>query len=156
MKRVLFVCTANVCRSPMAEAIFDALTEDMDLPFRAQSAGTSALRGEQMAPKARAALAEIGVYAGGHRARQVDGKILEEVDLVLAMEPRHVAELRRLFGSLSPKKLHTLAQYANGPTGPKEISDPYGHAMTAYRASVRQLLECLDLLVKRLLAERWA
>lgn len=46
MKKVLFVCTANVCRSPMAAAIFNALAEDRDLPFRAESTGVAALEDE--------------------------------------------------------------------------------------------------------------
>jgi protein-tyrosine phosphatase len=65
LKKVLFVCTANICRSPMAEAIFNALAEDRGLEFRAESAGVAALRDEPMAPNASAALEEIGVYAGG-------------------------------------------------------------------------------------------
>ena len=61
MKKVLFVCTANVCRSPMAQAIFNALAEDSGLPFRAESAGTAALEGALMAPNAVAVLEEAGV-----------------------------------------------------------------------------------------------
>ncbi len=94
MKKVLFICTANICRSPMAEAIFNALAEDRGLDFRAESAGVAALKGKPIAPNASAALEEIGVYAGGHSARQVSAEMLEEADLVLTMTPRHVAELR--------------------------------------------------------------
>ena len=46
MKKVLFVCTANTCRSPMVQAIFDTLAEDEGLPFRAESVGTEALEGK--------------------------------------------------------------------------------------------------------------
>ncbi len=77
MKKVLFVCTANICRSPMAEAVFDALAEDGDLPFRAESAGTAALKGKTIAPGALAALEEAGIYPGPHRARQVDEAMVE-------------------------------------------------------------------------------
>jgi protein-tyrosine phosphatase len=51
---VLFVCTANVCRSPMAEAIFDSLASEADLPWKARSAGVAALVGEPIAPRAEA------------------------------------------------------------------------------------------------------
>jgi protein-tyrosine phosphatase len=66
VKTVLFVCTANICRSPMAGAVFDALAEDGALPFRASSAGTAALEGRAMAPNALAALEEAGIYPGPH------------------------------------------------------------------------------------------
>lgn len=53
---MLFVCTANICRSPMAAGIFEALSGDSGLPFEARSAGTAALVGEPAAPEARQAV----------------------------------------------------------------------------------------------------
>jgi protein-tyrosine phosphatase len=148
-RKVLFVCRANVCRSPMAEAILDARAQDGRLPLRAASAGVAALAGEEMAPNSRAALEEVGIHAGGHRARQVDEAMLAEADLVLAMSPRQVATLRQRFGG-PPGRIYTLPEYALGASSEEGIPDPYGHTMTAFRASVRQLLECIDGLVGRL------
>jgi protein-tyrosine phosphatase len=150
VKKILFVCTAGVCRSPMAAAIFDALAEDRELPFRAQSAGAAALEGNPVAPNALLALEEAGIYPQEHRARQVSGAMLEEAELVLAMSPRHVAALHHDFRNLSDNKLYTLPEYATGVPGTEGIPDPYGHTITAYRASVRQLLECVERVVERL------
>ena len=147
--QVLFVCTANVCRSPMAEAIFNALAEERGLAWRAESAGVAALEGEDITPNARAALDEVGIYANEHRARQVGEEMLEEADLVLGMGPRHVATLRRRFGGLS-ERVYTLPEYALGAPPEEGIPDPYGQTMTAFRASVRQLLEYTEALVGRL------
>jgi protein-tyrosine phosphatase len=147
--KVLFVCTANVCRSPMAEAIFEALAEERGLQYRAASAGVAALVDEEITPNARAALEEVGIYAKEHRARQVSEATLREADLVLVMGPRHVATLRRRFGDLS-ERVYTLPEYALGASPEEGIPDPYGHTMTAFRASVRQLLEYIEGLVKRL------
>ena len=148
-KQILFVCTANVCRSPMAESIFNALAEEGGLPYRAASAGVAALEGEDITANARAALEEAGIYAPTHRARQVDEAMLREADLVLVMGPRHVATLRRRFGDLS-ERVYTLPEYALGASPKEGIPDPYGQTMTAFRASVRQLLEYIEGLVKRL------
>src|ERR687890_1479606 len=147
--QILFVCTANVCRSPMAEAIFNALAEERGLAWRAESAGVAALVGEDITPNARSALDEVGIYANEHRARQVGEEMLEETDLVLGMGPRHVVTLRRRFGGLS-ERVYTLPEYALGAPPEEGIPDPYGQTMTAFRASVRQLLEHIEGLVKRL------
>ena len=149
MRQILFVCTANVCRSPMAEAIFNALAEERGLAWRAESAGVAALVDEDITPNARSALDEVGIYANEHRARQVGEEMLEEADLVLGMGPRHVATLRRRFGGLS-ERVYTLPEYALGAPPEEGIPDPYGQTMTAFRASVRQLLEYTEGLVGRL------
>lgn len=148
-QKLLFVCTANICRSPMAQAIFDALAKDRGLPFRAESAGTAAIEGNPAAPNAVAALEEVGVYPGAHRARRVSAGMLEEAELVLAMTPQHAATLRRLRGSPS-RGIHTLPEYATGAPDKEGISDPYGLTMAAYRVTVRQLYEYVERVVGRL------
>jgi protein-tyrosine-phosphatase len=149
-KQILFVCTANICRSPMAAAMFNALAEERGLAYRAESAGVAALVDEDMAPNARAALGELGIYAGDHRARRVSEEMLEGADLVLTMGPQHVAALRRLGADPKGGKVYALPEYALGASGEEGIPDPYGNTMTAYRASVRQLLECVEGLMERL------
>jgi protein-tyrosine-phosphatase len=69
VKKVLFVCTANTYRSPMAQAIFDTMAEDEGLRFRTESAGTKALEGTAIVENAAAALEEAGIYPGLHSAR---------------------------------------------------------------------------------------
>ncbi len=133
----------------MAEALFDALAEEAGLRWRAESAGVAALTGEDITPNARAALEEVGIYAEGHRARQVTEAMIEGADLVLAMSPRQVAALRREFGGL-PSKIHVLPGYATGAPDREGIPDPYGQTMSAFRASLRQLLGCVERVVERL------
>lgn len=150
--RVLFVCTANICRSPMAEAIFNALASDARLPYEARSAGVAALVGEPIAPHAKTVLEEAGIPTGGHRARQVERAMLEEADLVLAMTPQHVAALHRLAGG-SMKKIRALPGYARDAPDAEGIPDPYGMPISSYRASVREIHECIDRVVRKLAEE---
>ena len=133
----------------MAEAILNALASDMGVPVEARSAGTAALVGEPISPHAEAVLEEVGVYANGHRARQVNAAMLEEADLVLAMTPEHAATLRRLSPD-SADRVHTLVGYAYGAPKGEGIADPYGQPMSVHRASVRSILECVQRLIPRL------
>lgn len=149
IRKVLFICTANVCRSPMAEAVFNALVSDAGMPAQAESAGISARPGEHISTNALAALDEIGVDAGDHRARQVSGSMLDEADLVLVMSMKHAENLRYLFRDNS-HKIFILPQYVNDPAGSREISDPNRYTMTAYRASLCQIFGCVSLLVTQL------
>jgi protein-tyrosine phosphatase len=149
LQKVLFVCTANVCRSPIAQAIFNALAADKGLPFRAESAGTAALEGKPMAPNAVSVLEEVGIYPGAHRARQVSEAMIEEAALVLAMSPRHAATLRRLAGR-SSSEIRTLPEYATGVPGQEGIPDPHGLTMAAHRSTLRQLHEYVESAVDRL------
>ena len=146
---VLFVCTANVCRSPMAEAVFNALASDAGMPYEARSAGTAALVGEPITPHAREVLGDVGVYPGEHRARQVDAAMIDGADLVLAMTPQQAATLRRVSPG-SSEMIHTLLGYAYAAPETEGIADPYGQPISAYRASVRRIIEGLDHVVSRL------
>lgn len=151
MERVLFICTANICRSPMAETIFNALADDSGLPYRAESAGTAALEGRGIAPNALAALKEVGFYASEHQARQVTREMVAGTRLVLAMTPQHLVALQKL--SQGSERLYTLPTYATGEAGAEGISDPYGLTMTAYRSSVRQLYEYMERAISHLAKE---
>ena len=149
VKKILFVCTANVCRSPMAQEIFNALAADGRLPIRAESAGTAALEGEPMAPNTVAVLEEAGIYPAPHRARQVSGTMIEEAALVLTMSPRHAAKLRPL-ASVSPTEILTLPEYATGAPDQGGIPDPYGLTMATHRNTMRQIYEYVKRTVDRL------
>jgi protein-tyrosine-phosphatase len=131
----------------MAEAVFNALVSDAGMPYEARSAGTAALAGEPITPHAAAVLEEVGVYPGGHRARQVDAAMLEEADLVLAMTPQHASALRRISAEV---EIHTLLGYAYAAPETDGISDPIGQPISAFRASLRRIVEGVDRVASRL------
>lgn len=148
--KLLFICTANICRSPMAEAIFNALAADSGLSARAHSAGVEAREGSPVHPNAVTALEEVGISSGRHRARRVREAMIDESNLVLAMNSQHVEELQHLFAEQS-HKLHVLPVYADVASG--SIPDPYGLTIPAYRTSVRQLSECIERVIEALKKE---
>jgi protein-tyrosine-phosphatase len=131
VKKVLFFCTANTCRSSMAQAIFDTLAEDEGLPFRAESACTEALEGTAMAENAVAALEEGGSTQGStaHGGERGDGR---GGRVVLAMYPRQTVALDLLEGD-SPLGMHPVPEYTTG-VAEEGIPDAYGFTMAATEA----------------------
>lgn len=152
MKKVLFICTGNVCRSPMAAAMFNAMAEEEGLSVRAESAGVAALEDEAIAPHAATVMQDMGVDTRAHRARQVAEEMIQDADLVLVMSPQHLAALRRTFEGL-PGKVYTLIEYATNISSTEGIPDPYGHGISSYRSAARQIFGYLELAMKRLQRE---
>jgi protein-tyrosine phosphatase len=104
---VLFVCTGNICRSPMAEFIFacrlrEALGPEAD-SFRVHSAGTSGLDGYPINAPAASAIAHLGVDTGDFRAREVNEAMLAESDLVLTAMRHHRGSVARLLPRITSR-----------------------------------------------------
>lgn len=128
---VLFVCTANICRSPMAVALFRSiLAENRNDPsrWRIESAGTWAPKGQPAAPEMVEILAARGVKITKHRSRVVTKELLDPFALILTMEAGHKEALLAEFRSLKGK-VYLLSEMAaeNGP-----VEDPTGGPPEGY------------------------
>src|SRR5690606_12022721 len=96
--KILFVCTGNICRSPLAHAVFAQIVEQdgIGLQFLLESAGTHGYHiGEDADPRMRETASRHG-YAFSHPARQVRASDLEEYDLIFAMDRGHYRHLRAM------------------------------------------------------------
>ena len=125
MTRILFVCLGNICRSPMAEFIFRDLAAKAGrgAEFEAASAGTSSEEyGNPVYPPARRKLAEHGIACAGKTARQLTRADYDRYDLLIGMESRHLAAMRRICGGDPAGKMHRLLDYTARPA---DIADPW-------------------------------
>lgn len=129
--RICFVCTGNICRSPMAELIFRDLVEEAGLADAVQitSAGTGEWHvGEQADPRTRAALERVGYSADRHRAKQFEVEWFETSDLVITFDRGQRRILRAWARSDDERALiRPLLSFsqAEGSTASGEVPDPY-------------------------------
>jgi protein-tyrosine phosphatase len=128
---VTFVCSGNICRSPMGHVILETMVEEAGLgdQVRVTSSGTGDWHvGEHADPRTVAVLAEHGYDGTHHRAREFDPREFEDVDLVLASDEGHVRALQRL--ARTPRnrsKIRLVREFdpAAVAAGTLETSDPW-------------------------------
>jgi protein-tyrosine phosphatase len=128
--RVCLVCLGNICRSPMAETVLRGALSAVGLDDQVvvDSAGTGDWHiGQSMNSGARAALASRGLDGSAHRARQIDASWLPRRDLLLAMDARNLADLRRMAGPGHRDRVRLFGEVGGlTETDSQEIPDPYG------------------------------
>jgi len=127
--RVCFVCTGNICRSPMAEAVFSSLVAAARLNSRVAvlSAGTGDWHvGERSDPRTIAALAARGYNGSGHRARQFDPAWFASLDLIVVFD-RSQERIARTWAPDEPErsKVKLLLSFDGEQSGLTDVPDPY-------------------------------
>ncbi|GAA2467010.1 low molecular weight protein-tyrosine-phosphatase [Streptomyces macrosporus] len=140
--RVCFVCTGNICRSPMAEAVFRAHVAEAGLAdlVEVSSAGTGGWHVGDGADHRTLTVLEAAGYALEHVARQFRGDWFERLDLVIALDEGHLRELRALAPTPEDAaKIRLLRSYAPDADGAEgDVPDPYYGGMEGFE-------ECLAL-----------
>ncbi len=139
MQRILFVCTGNTCRSPMAEALFRNKAADRTMEIR--SAGVAAYNGQPASPHAQQVLTERGI-AHQHQARRLDEELIGWADLILTMTRSHKDMILHYFPATADK-VFTLREYV-GVEGMGDIADPFGGTVEEYRRCAEEIDESLD------------
>lgn len=146
MPEIVVVCTANICRSPVAKALLQQRLQSeeagtgAETRWRVRSAGTWADYGQPASAFSVELMAEQGLDISKDRSRPVGGALLQEADLVLCMEAGHAEGLGVEFPDQA-HKIYLLSEMA-GP--PYSISDPYGGPRSAYERMVAELSSLID------------
>jgi protein-tyrosine phosphatase len=145
MYRVLFVCTGNTCRSPMAAGGLTHLLGADAGAILVESAGTAAWDDQPATEPSVAVASRAGVDLAKHRSRRLTPAMVRGADLVLVMERGHLAAVRALGGD--PGRTHVLSEWPAPGEPDLEISDPFGASIEAYEECWRRIRHHLERVV---------
>lgn len=134
---VLFVCTANVCRSPMAEAFLRELRPGFDV----RSCGTHALAGRPATYDARQVMRAYGVPVDAHRARMLEPEMVRWADVIAGLASEHVRYVVKACPGAAGKTF-TLRELAGDE--PADVDDPFGEREAAYKRVAAQIRELVQ------------
>jgi low molecular weight protein-tyrosine phosphatase len=142
INRVLVVCVGNICRSPTAEFLLRHRLKRESVIV--ESAGLAALVGNPVDPIAESVLAEHGVSAAAHVARQISPDMINAADMVLAMDRRHLSAIHAQVPH-SRGKTFLLGRWQKDLA----IPDPYGQPRTAFEQAFKMIDSAVDSWIAR-------
>lgn len=147
LKKVLFICTANVCRSPMAERLFAKEIAQRHLPKRidSYSAGLSAMDGDKASQNSIDACKEIGIDISDHRSSGLTRSSLEEASAIFCMTESHRALINMYFELPQGYPIFLMREFVEGES--KELPDPYGQDLDVYRQCRDHMLEAMPSII---------
>ncbi len=125
MKKIMFVCHGNICRSPMAEFIMKKLVADAGMSDRfhiASSATSTEELGNPVYPPARSELARHGIGCAGKTAVQLRKSDYDKFDIFIGMDTANIRNMNRIFGSDPEVKIYKLLTFAGRSD---DVSDPW-------------------------------
>ena len=138
MKKVLFVCTGNTCRSPMAQAVFNNITKEKGLDFISDSCGLCTDE-SPISKNARNALLNSGIDFECY-SKQINEKLVSEADYVITITQRHRQAVISLFPQFADKVF----------SFPFDISDPYGADLNEYTLCLQQIKTGVEAIIEEL------
>ena len=155
MVKVLFVCTGNICRSPVAEGLLRALAAEAGLAkaIEVDSAGTHDYEvGDPPDPRSIASAKRRGIDIADQRARQIDPSDFEEFDLIIALDRGHRTILRKLAPLAARDRIRLLMEFSPGES--PDVPDPYYGGLDGFDPVHDQIERGVRGLLAHLRAER--
>ena len=148
MYKILFVCTGNTCRSPMAETLARDIFKKHGLKTEVLSAGVHASNGSKASDNAIYAMKKMGLNLKNHKAQLINEHLIEWSNLILTMTKGHYNILKSMYPQKS--EIFTLCEYIDTN---EDISDPFGLDEHVYLSLARELENILKSIAVKLQKE---
>lgn len=142
--KLLFVCTGNTCRSPLAEGMARAMFGDL---AQISSAGIAAWEGEHASPHVVKILKDQEIDGSLHRARKIKEELIADADWIIPMTQMQEDVLKRQF----PRHIHKIRCLGNWGDVKRDIQDPYMGSLEVYRQTAQEIKELLNCLKAQLI-----
>ena len=152
MKKIMFVCTGNICRSAMGHHYMQKRLYDLkrENDIVVSSCGTSAVNGDVSTKNAILAMKKYGVDLSNHRATSIFDIDIINYDLILCMTEQHKYNVLAYFPKLK-EKVFTLKEYVLGKDIKNiDIDDPWGYNLSIYKSCAKEIVDCVDKLLEKI------
>ncbi len=151
MKRIIFICTGNICRSPMAHYYMQSRIKELkkENEYLIDSCGTYASTGEKATNNAIRAIKEYNVDLTSHRAKNIRDVDIENYDLILCLTIAHKRAVLSMFPKLKGK-VYTLKEYVQTDNKYIDIDDPWGLDIDVYKDCAKDIVQNVDKLLDKI------
>ena len=145
----MFICTGNICRSPMAHAYIQKRLYDLNKEneYIISSCGTNAIQGQSATDNAIKVMRKYDTDLTRHRATNIENSNILDYDLIIVLAHIHKSQIIQVYPTLE-NKIFTLKEYVNNEEKYRDIDDPWGLDINIYTATANDIVENIDKMLK--------
>lgn len=147
--KIMFVCTGNICRSAMAEALLKKMAKEKNKEIEIHSCGTTAYPGDTCTEEAIKVMEEYKINMKKHRATHIKQSKIEEMDLILCATTSHKNSVISLYPELQGK-VYTIKEYAQENVQEPDIADPWGYNIQIYKQCAKEIKDNLEKIIEKI------
>lgn len=146
--KVMFICTGNTCRSPMAQGLLEKMAKDREKQIEVYSCGTHAINGNTASSHAIEVMEKRGIDLTKHRATNIKDANIYNMDYIFCVTQNHKDYVLQLYPELKGK-VYTIKEYLKNVDKNQDIKDPWGYDVHTYEEVAQELENCIESMIDK-------